>query len=110
MAYRLYNHILEETKRCPSIIVSMPHRRWLDVNRNDTDGVATFGREEMKKIYKRYHDELNELVAGVNKRPGILFDLHGHAKKDWTMIGTDYFLWISEVKVAIYHVRSIYRT
>ena len=88
VAYRVYNYILENTGRCPSIIVSMPHRRWLDVNRNDSDGLATFGEEEMKKVYTQYHDGLTELVADVGGRPGILFDIHGHAKKkDWTMIG-----------------------
>ena len=92
MAYGLYNHILEKTERCPSIIVSMPHRGWLDVNRDDADGVATFGREEMIKIYKLYRKKLKALVDGVNGRPGILFDLHGHNKKDWTMIGTKYFV------------------
>ena len=87
VAYRVYNYILENTGRCPSIIVSMPHRRWLDVNRYDDDGLATFGEEEMKKVYKQYHDGLTELVADVTGRPGILFDIHGHAQKDWTMIG-----------------------
>ena len=87
VAYRVYNYILENTGRCPSIIVSMPHRRWLDVNRYDDDGLATFGEEEMKKVYTQYHDGLTELVTDVGGRPGILFDIHGHAKKDWTMIG-----------------------
>lgn len=87
VAYRLYNCILETTERCPYIIVSMPHRRNLDVNRYDDDGLATFGEEEMKKTYNRYHDNLTALVADLNGRPGILFDIHGHAKKDWTMIG-----------------------
>ena len=68
----------------------MPHRRWLDVNRYDDDGSATFEEGEMIKIYKRYHDKLKGLVADVNER-GILFDLHGHAKNDLTIIGTNYF-------------------
>ena len=90
VAYRIYNSILEKTKRCPSIIVSMPHRRFLDVNRYDNYGEASFGEEEMKTIYERYHDNLTALVADLNGRPGFLFDLHGQAKKDWTMIGTKY--------------------
>ena len=80
----------------------MPHRKYLDVNRYDADGLATFGEEEMEKIYERYHDNLTALVADLKGRPGILFDLHGHAQlDDWTMIGIKYFHCISEGRTMV---------
>ena len=89
--YRIYNRIYEETKMCPSIIVSMPHRRWLEVNRDDSDGEATFGEEVMGKIYAWYHNNLTALVDNLEGRNGILFDLHGQGSNDWTIIGTNKF-------------------
>ena len=88
IAYKIHDHILSTTRRCPTIIMNILHRSWLDPNRYDDDGLATFREEVAEKIYTWYHGNMTALVAKLNGF-GIIFDMHGYYNSlvNWTIIG-----------------------
>ena len=93
VGFKIYNHILKQTGKCPSVVMSVLHREKLDPNRDDTNGKATFNEPEAKMAYEWYHGNITDITKSVSDLygEGLLLPLHGYKSENisvkWTAIG-----------------------
>ncbi len=68
------------TGRMPSVVASLVHRRYLDLNRDRWQSGARLGAEQ-EELWSRYHGSLESLATealGHGAGSALVIDLHGH--------------------------------
>jgi N-formylglutamate amidohydrolase len=70
----------------PSLVVARFHRKYLDVNRSEAEGLED---ERAMPVYEAYHAAVRKLVDVARKRQSghaILIDVHGQAKENDALV------------------------
>ena len=69
----------------PHFIVNRLHRSRLDVNRGIKLGA--FGEPEAEQVYLDFHNFIRQAKRSLGNRWGLLLDIHGNNRGNWTMLG-----------------------